>query len=56
MELVVTKLVTADGHFSSSERFIEGLIEKVFLNEVSSNSSVSCGFALVCSVSVSVCF
>ena len=56
MELVASKLVTANSQFHSSGRLIGMKNEKTSICLFSLNSSVSCGFVFVCSISVSVCF
>ena len=56
-ELVVSKRVTANNYFRSSERFFGGQHETVFVGKKSLRSNVSCGLVSVfSSISVSVCF
>ena len=55
-EFVVSKRVTANNNFPSSGIKIGGEKENVSTCLSILKSSVSCGFVLVCSDNVSVCF
>ena len=55
-KLVASKVVTATIHLSPSTNFIGRLKENVCVCFLILNSSVSCYFALNCSISVSACF